>query len=57
MKSLGASVTVSFRPAVAPARAALAERYFYIDPRVASEQLDLIGMRLGNAETRAVSTD
>jgi pimeloyl-ACP methyl ester carboxylesterase len=38
----GASITVNVKPAPAPAQVAFTQKYFYIDPSVASEQLDLV---------------
>jgi len=39
----GAPITVNIVPAAVPSQVAFAQRYFYIDPSVASEQLNLVG--------------
>lgn len=52
----GAPVTVNVTPASAPTQVAFTQKYFYVDPSVASEQLDLVATYTGGTQIDVTSS-
>lgn len=52
----GAPITVNIKPSTAPAQVAFAQPYYYIDPSVASEQINLVGTYTGGTQLDLTSS-